>query len=113
MASAIDLATGEFEGEPIIKGIRTTMRAVVKNWQSGLSPQKNIICLLRLTLAQAFEVLSYYSGHWEEINVYAEASLDISLADAVEDKKERAPPIFSAENSGLQFNQMLLAKNLL
>jgi uncharacterized protein (DUF433 family) len=50
MASAIDLATGEFEGEPIIKGIRTTMRAVVKNWQSGLSPQKTLFacCVLHL-----------------------------------------------------------------
>lgn len=112
MASATGLAKceGMLEGEPIIKGTRTPARAVVEKWQFGLSPQKNIIHLLHLALALIFEVLSNRKA---KINTYDEVSPDIPLIVAVEDKQVRAPPIFNAENTGLQFNQMLLAKNLL
>lgn len=60
------------EGEPIIKGTRTPVRAIVENWRFGLSPEEIIIHLPHLTLAQVFEVLSYYSDHQEEINAYIE-----------------------------------------
>ncbi len=61
-------------GEPIIKGTRTPVRAVVENWRFGLSPEEIIIHLPHLTLAQVFEALSYYSDHQEEINTYIESN---------------------------------------
>lgn len=57
-------------GEPIIKGTRTPVRAIVENWRLGLSPEEIVIRLPHLTLSQVFESLSYYSDHQEEINDY-------------------------------------------
>jgi len=59
-------------GEPIIKGTRTSVRAIVENWRFGLSPEEIVIHMPHLTLAQVFEALSYYSDHQEEINEYIE-----------------------------------------
>lgn len=59
-------------GEPVIKGTRTPVRAIVENWQIGLSPEEIVIHLPHLTLAKVFEALSYYSDHKEEINEYIE-----------------------------------------
>lgn len=59
-------------GEPIIKGTRTPIRAIVENWRLGLSPEEIVIHMPHLTLAQVFESLSYYSDHQEEINGYIE-----------------------------------------
>ena len=56
-----------FDGEPVIKGTRTTVRAVVENWRLGLSPEEIVIHLPHLTLAQVFDALSYYSDHQKEI----------------------------------------------
>lgn len=61
-----------FGGEPIIKGTRTPVRAIVENWRLGLSPEEIVIHMPHLTLAQVFESLSYYSDHQEEINNYIE-----------------------------------------
>lgn len=60
------------EGEPVIKGTRTPLRAIVENWRLGLSPEEIVIHLPHLTLAQVFEALSYYSDHQAEINNYIE-----------------------------------------
>jgi len=60
------------EGEPIIKGTRTSVRAIVENWRLGLSPEEIVIHMPHLTLAQVFESLSYYSDHQELINDYIE-----------------------------------------
>lgn len=57
-------------GEPIIRGTRTPVRAVVENWRLGLSPEEIVIHMPHLTLAQIFEALSYYSDHQKEINNY-------------------------------------------
>lgn len=59
-------------GEPVIKGTRTSVRAIVENWRLGLSPEKIVIHMPHLTLAQVFEALSYYSDHQKEINEYIE-----------------------------------------
>lgn len=59
-------------GEPVIKGTRTTVRAIVESWRLGLSPEEIVIHMPHLTLAQVFEALSYYSDHQEEINEYIE-----------------------------------------
>ena len=59
-------------GEPIIKGTRTSVRAIVEYWRLGYSPEEIPIHLPHLTLAQVFEALSYYSDNQAEINDYIE-----------------------------------------
>lgn len=57
-------------GEPIVKGTRTPVRAIVENWRLGLSPEEIVVHLPHLTLAQVFDALSYYSDHQDEIEAY-------------------------------------------
>jgi uncharacterized protein (DUF433 family) len=59
-------------GEPIIKGTRTPVRAIVERWRLGVAPEEIPSRLPHLTLAQVFDALSYYSDHQEEINAYIE-----------------------------------------
>jgi len=59
-------------GEPIVKGSRTPVRAIVENWRLGLSPEEIVIHLPHLTLAQVFDALSYYSDHQGDIEAYIE-----------------------------------------
>jgi len=59
-------------GEPIIKGTRTPVRAIVELWRMGVSPEEIKTKLPHLTLAQIFDTLSYYDDHNEEINSYIE-----------------------------------------
>jgi uncharacterized protein (DUF433 family) len=54
-------------GEPIIRGTRTPVRAIVELWRSGLAPEEIQQGLPHLTLTQVFGALSYYSDHQEEI----------------------------------------------
>ncbi len=59
-------------GEPIIKGTRTPVRAIVGLWRQGVSPEEIPRHLPHLTLAQVFDALSYYSDHQAEINTHIE-----------------------------------------
>ncbi len=59
-------------GEPIIKGTRTSVRAIVENWQLGLSPEEIVRGLPHLTLAEIFEAMSYYYDNKAEIDEYIE-----------------------------------------
>lgn len=59
-------------GEPIIKGTRTPVRAIVETWRLGVTPEEIPNRLPHLTLAQVFDALSYYSDHREEINAHIE-----------------------------------------
>jgi uncharacterized protein (DUF433 family) len=59
-------------GEPIIKGTRTPVRAVVELWRMGIAPEDIIQHLPHLKQAQVFDALSYYSDHQEEINRHVE-----------------------------------------
>ena len=59
-------------GEPIIKGTRTPVRAIIEFWRSGTAPEEIPRHLPYLTLAQVFDALSYYSDHQAEINDYIE-----------------------------------------
>ena len=59
-------------GEPIIKGTRTPVRAIVETWRLGVAPEEIPNRLPHLTLAQAFDALSYYSDHQDEINAHIE-----------------------------------------
>jgi uncharacterized protein (DUF433 family) len=61
-------------GEPIIKGTRTPVRAIVETWRMGISPEEIAYGLPHLTLAQIFNALSYYSDHQDEINIYIEGN---------------------------------------
>ena len=59
-------------GEPIIKGTRTPVRAVVEIWRMGVAAEEIPKRLPHLTLAQVFDALSYYSDHHDEINAHIE-----------------------------------------
>lgn len=59
-------------GEPVVRGARTPVRAIVENWRFGLSPEEIVIRMPHVRLAQIFEALSYYSDHQKEINKYIE-----------------------------------------
>jgi uncharacterized protein (DUF433 family) len=58
--------------EPIIRGTRTPVRAIVETWRLGVAPEEIPKGLPHLTLAQVFDALSYYSDHQDEINAYIE-----------------------------------------
>ena len=59
-------------GEPIIKGTRTPVRAIVELWRMSVAAEEITSHLPHLTQAQVFDALSYYSDHQEEINRYIE-----------------------------------------
>lgn len=59
-------------GEPVIKGTRTSVRAIVELWREGTAPEEICRHLPHLTLAQVFDALSYYSDHQGEINAHIE-----------------------------------------
>jgi uncharacterized protein (DUF433 family) len=59
-------------GEPIIKGTRIPVRAIVELWRLGVAPEEIPGRLPHLTLAQVFDALSYYSDHQAEINMHIE-----------------------------------------
>ncbi|MDQ3180813.1 MAG: DUF433 domain-containing protein, partial [Acidobacteriota bacterium] len=59
-------------GEPIIKGTRTPVRAIVENWRLRLSPEEIVRGLPHLTLAEIFEAMSYYYDNKAEIDEYIE-----------------------------------------
>lgn len=59
-------------GEPIVKGTRTPVRAIVETWRMGVAPEEIPIGMPHLTLAQVFDALSYYSDNQEEIDQYIE-----------------------------------------
>jgi uncharacterized protein (DUF433 family) len=59
-------------GEPIIKGTRTPVRAIVELWRGGLPPEEIPSHLPHLNMAQVFDALSYYSENQDAINSYIE-----------------------------------------
>ena len=61
-------------GEPILTGTRTPVRAVVELWRQGISPEEIPSRLSHLSLAQVFDALSYFSDHQDAIQEYIEAN---------------------------------------
>jgi uncharacterized protein (DUF433 family) len=61
-------------GEPIIKGTRTPVRAIVEMWRLGITPEEIPTHLPHLTLAHVFDALSFYSDHAELINEHIESN---------------------------------------
>ena len=60
------------QGEPIITGTRTSVRAIVESWRLGIRPEEIPMHLPHLTLAQVFDALSFYLDNQPEINEYIE-----------------------------------------
>ena len=60
------------QGEPIISGTRTSVRAIVESWRLGIRPEEIPMHLPHLTLAQVFDALSFYLDNQPEINEYIE-----------------------------------------
>ena len=75
-------------GEPIIKGTRTPVRAIVEIWRLGVLPEEIPSHLPHLTLAQVFDALSYYSDHQAEINTHIARN---RIPNAVIDSLVREP----------------------
>lgn len=69
-------------GEPVIKGTRTPVRAIVEHWKFGDPPEEILSHLPHLRLAEIFDALSYYDDHREEIEQY----LVLNHVPADEDK---------------------------
>jgi uncharacterized protein (DUF433 family) len=59
-------------GEPIIKGTRTPVLAIVELWRMSVAPEEIPKRLPHLTLAQVFDAPEFYCDNKEEINSYIE-----------------------------------------
>ncbi len=59
-------------GEPLIRGTKTPVRAIVELWRMGIPPEEVPEHLPHIALAQVFDALSYYADHQVEINHYIE-----------------------------------------
>lgn len=59
-------------GEPIVRGTRTPVRAIVELWRLGVLPEQIPDHLPHLTLAQVFDALSYYAENQQQINTHIE-----------------------------------------
>jgi len=58
------------DGEPVIQGTKTSVRAIVELWRMGVAPEEISVHLPHITLAQVFDALSYYADNQDEINHY-------------------------------------------
>ena len=83
-------------GEPIIDGTRTPVRAIVELWRQGLTPETIPTRLPHLSLAQVYDALSYYSDNQAEIHGYLERN---RIPDDLIDPLVKAPRIASSSNS--------------
>jgi len=62
-------------GEPVIKGTRISVRAVVQYiLKEGITPEEFIREFHQVTMASVYDALSYYYDHKEEIESYIEAN---------------------------------------
>ena len=66
----IERQANVLSGEPVIKGTRTPVRAIVEHWKFGDPPDEIARKLPHLRLAQIFDALSYYDDHRDEIERY-------------------------------------------
>lgn len=67
-------------GEPIIRGTRTPVRAVVENWRMGIAPEDIPTHLPHLSLAQVFDALSFFADHPDEITAHIERNRIAAVA---------------------------------
>ena len=65
----IERRPGVCGGEPLIKGMRLTVRAVVTYvLKQGITPEEMVREWKRLNLAKVYDALSYYHDHKTEID---------------------------------------------
>ena len=57
-------------GEPIITGTRTSVRAIVGLWRLGIMPEEILYHFPHLNLAQLFDALNFNLNRQAEINEY-------------------------------------------
>jgi uncharacterized protein (DUF433 family) len=62
------------QGEPIVAGTATPVRAVAELWNLGISPEEIPVRLPHLTLQMVFAALHYYTGHRQEIDRHIAAN---------------------------------------
>jgi uncharacterized protein (DUF433 family) len=73
----IHRAKGVCGGEPIVRGTRFTVRAIVEYvLLSGMSPEEVVREWTHLNLAQVYDALSYYHDHKPEIDRLIRANRD-------------------------------------
>ncbi|MCP4211610.1 MAG: DUF433 domain-containing protein [Halieaceae bacterium] len=72
MSSYIVSDQSLLNGEPIIRGTKTPVRAIVEMWRLGMLPEEIPIHLPHISLAQIFDALRYYAENQSEINHYIE-----------------------------------------
>ena len=61
-------------GEPVIRGTKTPVRAIVELWRLGVAPDEIPVHLPHITLAQVFDALRYYAENQQQINSYIRAN---------------------------------------
>jgi uncharacterized protein (DUF433 family) len=61
-------------GEPIIRGTRTPIRAVVETWRLGVPAEEIPSHLPHLRVADVFHALSFFSDHADEIERHIAAN---------------------------------------
>ena len=61
-------------GQPIVKGTRTPVKAIIGYYRLGLPVEEILEGLPHLTPAQVYEALSYYHDHQSEIEQDVEES---------------------------------------
>ena len=61
-------------GEPIIRGVRISVRHIIERIQAGQSVEDILAALPHLTAAQVYDVLSYYHDHQAEMDRLIEES---------------------------------------
>ncbi len=66
----IETVPNILSGEPIIKGTRTPVRAIVEYWRLGATVDDILEKLSYLRLAQVCDALGYFDDHRKEIEHY-------------------------------------------
>jgi uncharacterized protein (DUF433 family) len=54
-------------GEPIVRGTRVPVRAIVETWRMGVAAEEIATHFPHLTQAQVFESLAYFADNQREI----------------------------------------------
>lgn len=70
----VNEAAAILDGEPILRGTRTPVRAVVELWKFGLAPEEIVSHHPHLSLAQVFDALSFYQDHKAELEKLIQAN---------------------------------------
>ena len=71
-------------GSPIVRGTRTTVRAIAEYHQRlGMSADEILMALPYLRLAEVHAALAYYFDHQAEVDAEIEAENDVEALDAI------------------------------